>query len=154
MPLQLIHPAVVHFPIVFIISLLAVDSFALVKGVPLTGDTSLGRTSIVLAASAAIFAIIVYFFGDQAFDIALAAGTPDSILEPHVKMGTVTAAAIAVWGLLRGAGFWRGLSVQGGWTALVVLVEVVLVVMVLGTAFLGGQLVYDHGVAVSAKLGG
>lgn len=154
MPLQLIHPAVVHFPIVFIISLLAVDAFALVKGIPLTGDTSLGRASVILAASAAIFAIIVYFFGDQAFDIARAAGTPERILDPHVEMGTATAASIVLWGSLRGVGFWRGLSVRGGRTALVVLVEVVLVVMVITTAFLGGQLVYDHGVAVAAKLGG
>jgi uncharacterized membrane protein len=154
MPIQLIHPAAVHFPIVFVLSLFAVDGFALARDLPLTSHSGLGRASIVLVIFAGISAIVAYVFGDQAFDIARASGTKLSVLEAHEEMGTATATAVAVWGLLRGFAFWRGLSISGARSGAVVLVELVLVGLILTTAFYGGQLVYEHGVAVTTHRGG
>ncbi|MEZ5924024.1 MAG: DUF2231 domain-containing protein [Hyphomicrobiaceae bacterium] len=154
MPIQLIHPALVHFPIVFVISLLAVDVYAVWRGVPLTPHSGLGRASIILTALAALSAIAAFIFGDRAFDIALAAGTPEAVLEPHEQMGTMTTAFIAGWAVLRGLAFWRQLAIGTLLAGGVVLAEVVLVGLILTTALYGGQLVYEHGVGVIAHSAG
>lgn len=154
MPIQLIHPAVVHFPIVLVLLLFAVDIYALVRGVPLTSQTCLGRASMVLATCAAIFAIVAFFFGDQAYDIARAAGVKLSVLEAHEEMGTMTTVAICSWVVLRGLAFWRGMSISGRRAGAAMLAEFVLVGLVLTTAFYGGQLVYEHGVAVTIQRDG
>ncbi len=153
MPVQLIHPAIVHFPIVFVLSLFAVDSFALARGLPLTSGTELGRASMVLAAFAALFAILAFVFGDQAYDIARAAGTSVVVLEPHEELGTITAVAVIIWGVLRGFIYWRGFSLNGSRSGIVVFADFVLVGLILITAFYGGQLVYEHGIAVMTSKG-
>lgn len=147
--LEEIHPAIVHFPIVLVLCLFTIDFVAATKGQSLARGSRYGDISTVFAVAAALFAALAYFFGDQAYDIAVAANAPAGPLEVHEELGTITAAAIGLWGLVRLAMWWRNarFATWAPWG--VVAVEIVLCLLLFTTAYFGGRLVYDYGVAVS-----
>lgn len=154
MRLELVHPMVIHFPIVFAISLFALDSFALVRGQSLSARSPFGKASAVLAIAAGISAGIAFVFGDRAYDIALAVGkVPHAVLETHQDLGMMTALALGGWAVVRALAAWQSIEFGGLGRLIVVAVQGVLVVVVLATAWFGGQLVYDHGVAVVIQSG-
>ncbi len=69
-PIQHIHPMLVHFPIVFFLSLAAFDVIALARGVNVTGRSWAGTVSTVLALLAGASAVATWFFGDMALSVA------------------------------------------------------------------------------------
>ncbi|MEZ5799671.1 MAG: DUF2231 domain-containing protein, partial [Nitratireductor sp.] len=153
MRIELLHPAIVHFPIVLAISLLAVDGTATFRGAALTRGKALGNLAAVISVTAAIFALLAFALGDQAYDIAVAAGAPGEPLEMHEELGTMTALAILGWGALRAFGWWRAIPISGARSWIVTAIDGVLAVLVVLTAWYGGQLVYDFGVAVTRATG-
>jgi uncharacterized membrane protein len=154
MQLERIHPAIVHFPIVFVITLFVVDLAAALRARSLSAGTSWGNPSALLAGAAGVFAFLAFLFGDQAYDIALAAGTPEGLLESHEGLGTFTAFAVLGWAVLRAIAWWRRVDLGGNRAWGVVAADAVLVGCIVTTAWLGGGLVFDHGIAVAKAVTG
>jgi len=144
-----IHPMLVHFPIVFFLCLAVLDTIATLRGVPVTGRGGIGNVSTGLALLAGLFAIATYIFGDMALELAEAGGFHSDVAEIHEGLGAATAAAFAIWALVRVAAWWRNSSLRGGGAVLLSLVELAGAAVVVATAYYGGQLVYDLGVNVA-----
>src|SRR5690349_21709177 len=111
--LQHIHPILVHFPIVFFISLAAIDLIAASRGRVITGRGAHGNLALGLALAAGAFAIGAYFMGDMALEIAESGGFHSDIAEIHEALGETTAAAFGVWALIRLGLWWRDLRLSG-----------------------------------------
>jgi uncharacterized membrane protein len=139
----------VHFPIVFFLSLAILDAIATLRGVPVTGRGGIGNVSTGLAVLAGLFAIATYIFGDMALEFAEAGGFHNDVAEIHEHLGMATAAALAVWAIIRVVAWWRNANLRGGGAALLTLVELAGAATVLATAYYGGQLVYNLGVNVA-----
>jgi len=150
---QHIHPILVHFPIVFFITLAVVDLVATARGRITTGRGPLGNLSMGLALAAGAFAIAAYFMGDAALEIAESSGFHSDIAETHEALGEATAAAFAIWALIRLGLWWKDLRLTGAGALVVPLIEVAGAALVVATAYYGGQLVYDLGVNVAHAAG-
>ncbi|HET6156982.1 MAG TPA: DUF2231 domain-containing protein, partial [Dongiaceae bacterium] len=96
-----IHPMLVHFPIVFFLTLAVLDTIATLRGIPVTGRGAIGNVSTGLAMLAGLFAIVTYVFGDIALEAAEAGGFHNDIAEIHEGLGEATAAAFAIWAVVR-----------------------------------------------------
>jgi uncharacterized membrane protein len=154
-PIQQFHPILVHFPIVFILSLAAFDVIAVLRGAEVTGRSIAGRISVAIAILAGLSAAAAWIFGGVALDFAEAGGFSSGVAEIHESLGTVTAIAFVLWALLRAFAWWRDWQPGRGVQAVVALVEVAGALLVIATAYYGGQLVYDLGVNVTrAATGG
>ena len=144
-----IHPMLVHFPIVFFLSLAALDTIATLRGVPVTGRGGIGNVSTGLALLAGLFAIATYIFGDMALEYAESSGFHSDIAEIHEHLGMATAAAFGVWAIVRVAAWWRNARLSGGGAFALSLVELAGAAVVIATAYYGGQLVFNLGVNVA-----
>jgi uncharacterized membrane protein len=149
-----IHPMIVHFPIVFFLTLAALDTVLMIGGREIVGRGCTGSVSASLAVLAGLAAIVAFVFGDLAFDAAVSAGFPEADLETHEGLGTSTAIAFVVWALVRGYLWWRGSTVGGGLKVAAVVIELAGAALVIVTGYFGGQLVYELGVNVSRAAGG
>ena len=87
-PIEQFHPIVVHFPIVFFLSLVALDAVALLRKTPIDGRGGVANLSVGLAVLAGLAAVAAFTFGDAALDVALASGVAESRLETHQFLGT------------------------------------------------------------------
>ena len=152
-PLQHIHPMLIHFPIVFFLSLAAFDLIAAFRGVSVTGRSTAGTISFGLAVLAGLSALAAYFFGGIALDIAESGGFHSDVAEIHEGLGELTAIAFAIWAVLRGVAYWRNLRLSGKAAAITPVIELAGVALVIATAYYGGQLVFDLGVNVAAHAG-
>jgi uncharacterized membrane protein len=148
-PIQHIHPILVHFPIVFFLSLAALDVIATARGNMVTGRGALGNLSSGLAVLSGGFAVAAFLFGGMALDVAESGGFHSDIAETHEGLGTFTAVAFAVWALVRVFLWWRDIRVSRALSGAVSLLEVAGAILVVATAYYGGQLVYDLGVNVA-----
>ncbi len=151
--LEHIHPILVHFPIVFILTLATFDLIATLRGAPVTGRSAIGSVSAGLAVLAGAFAVVTYFFGDMALEIAEGHGFHSEIAEIHEGLGTTTAVVFGIWALVRAFLWWRDTRLTGGVAAIVPVLEVLGAALVVATAYYGGQLVYDLGVNVGHVAG-
>jgi len=146
---QHIHPILVHFPIVFFLSLAAIDAIAAARGYVVTGRGTIGNLSSGLAVLAGGFAIVTYLFGGMALDFAESGGFHSDVAEIHEGLGEFTAIAFAIWAAIRVFMWWRDLRLGRAVSAAVSLVEIAGAGLVVATAYYGGQLVYELGVNVS-----
>ncbi len=152
-PLEQFHPMLLHFPIVLIMVALVIDALAFARGVPLGGSGTYARFSLAIVIAAGVAALATAMMGDVALDIAKDRGVSEAILEGHEELGMTTAWLLAGWAVLRGLAAWRRIPLAGGRVAGIVAVELVLVGLIIATAWMGGNLVYDHGVNVAAAMG-
>lgn len=148
-PIQHIHPMLVHFPIVFIFVLAAFDLFATLRGHKVTGRTIAGNISTAVAVSAAVFAVLAMVFGDMALGVAEAGGFSSDIAEIHEGLGSTVAIALVVWALIRLVLWWRDTRLSGVTAAAMPVVAIAGAGLVVATAYYGGQLVFDLGVNVA-----
>lgn len=144
-----IHPVIVHFPIVFFLSLVAFDTVTAVRGAPLAGRTSTGNISTGLALLAGLSAVVAFAFGDLAYDIARSAGYNETQLEIHEELGTWTAILLATWAVVRAYIWWRGAALVNRVRLAVLGIEFGGAALIITTAYFGGYLVYDLGVNVA-----
>lgn len=149
-----VHPMLVHFPIVFFVTLALLDTVATLRGAPVTGRTGLGNASTGLAVLASLFAIASFIFGDMALEFAESKGFESEIAEMHEHLGMAVAAAFTVWAIVRLVAWWRNASWRGGRAAGLVIVELAGAALVAFTAYYGGQLVYNLGVNVNQAVSG
>ena len=145
-----IHPMLVHFPIVLVLIAIATQLLTLIRGGDLTERAclpSIGLGGLILGAAGALAAAV---FGDIALDHALDLGFPKGPLEIHQALGLTTTWLFVALALLNGLAWWRRISLKTarGWS--VALVGVVGCVILLLTAYHGGNLVYKIGVNVDA----
>lgn len=148
-PIDQFHPMIVHFPIVFLLSLAALDTIALTRHAHIDGRGCVANLSAGLAVLAGAAAAVAYFFGDIALDAAVSKGIAEARLETHETLGTTTAILLIIWGLVRAFLWWRKRPLSNGRAWVVALVEVALALLIITTAYYGGQLVYDLGVNVT-----
>ena len=87
--LQHVHPVLVHFPIVFFLTLAAFDMVAAFRGKAVTGRSSAANASTGLALLAGLSAIVTYFFGDLALTIAEDGGFSSEIAEILTREGVI-----------------------------------------------------------------
>ncbi len=147
-PVQHIHPMLVHFPIVLIFLLTAFDLFATIFGRSVTGRTAVGNISTSVAVLTAIFAIATFFFGGMALDFAEASGFHSDVAETHESLGEMVAIATSIYAAIR-AGLWlRDIRVTGLPSMIFPVAAIACSLLVTATAYYGGQLVYDLGVNV------
>jgi uncharacterized membrane protein len=147
-----IHPMLIHFPLALLPVALAAQGLAMLKGESLFGRHCLSSTGVALIALAALGAIVAAVFGDMARDQAVASGVPMASLETHEELGQLSAVLLSGLALLeiwwyRKARTDRVLS----WGFLIAGGGVLIVLLT--TAWFGGQLVYELGVNVSHAAG-
>jgi uncharacterized membrane protein len=147
--IALIHPMLVHFPIVLLITAVAMDIIVLL----IKKDLS-DRQCLPLIASSALLlgtlaAGVAAIFGDMALDKAVSLGFPIGPLETHETLALITIAVFSLHSLLRLLAIWRRYPLQGsvGWIS--ALPGMVGVVLLIATAYYGGELVYHLGVNVA-----
>ena len=153
LPLEQIHPFVIHFPIVFFLSLFVLDLYAWLRNIPLDGRGGVANLSAGLAILAGLGATIAALFGAAALGVAQSGGVPEALTELHETLGGVTASAFALWGLIRAFVWYRKLTLGKSMTSGLVAVEFILAALIVVTAYFGGQLVYEFGVNVSVPTG-
>ena len=148
-PVQHIHPMLVHFPIVLIFLLAIFDLTSALRGNSVSGRTVAGNISAALAVMTGIFAVATFYFGGMALDVAEAGGFHSDIAEIHESLGSAVAIAAGLYALIR-AGLWlRDVRLKGALNLMFPVAAVFGAVMVTATAYYGGQLVYELGVNVS-----
>lgn len=144
-----IHPMLVHFPIVFALTLAVFDIVATTAGKPVTGRSAVGNASTALAVLAALGALASFAFGDMALEIAESTGWSSETAEIHEHLGMATTAILVIWALARVFAWLRNVRLPGWARTLVPVVELGGAAAVLVTAYFGGQLVYNLGVNVA-----
>ena len=148
-PSYLIHPMIVHFPIVLFLLLPLVDAYALVGGRDLAERSCVPNVALVTLLLGVLAGVVAMVFGDIAADHAVGAGFPTAPIERHEDFATTTVVCFAVLAAVRLFAYWRGIPLAGwrGW--LFLLVTLVGAGLILTTAYFGGHLVYDLGVNVA-----
>ena len=148
----LIHPMLVHFPIVLMIIALAMDLIVLLTKKDLTSRESLPLIALSALLLGTLSAGIAAIFGDIASDRALSLGFPIGPIETHEELALITIAVFCFHCLLRLFALWRGYHLRGyiGWIS--TLPGIVGVVLLIYTAYYGGELVYHFGVNVARVL--
>jgi len=145
-----IHPMLVHFPIVFLITAVVLD----IIGLSIKKDLASRECLPLIALSALLLgtlsAGIAAIFGDIALDKAISLGFPSGPLETHETIALITIAVFSIHSLLRLLAFWRRYPLRGfsGWIS--TLPGMVGLVLLIGAAYYGGELVYHFGVNVAA----
>lgn len=152
MPLEHIHPMVVHFPIVLALLALVFDLWWLARGRVAAAPPLIRlRIGTVLLALGAAAAVVAFLFGDMAYDIAVSKGVAAATLETHEGWGTTTMLVYVASALVRLFLWWRRLDEKPAGIALAIALAAVVAGMVVTTAYSGGHLVYDLGVNVSPR---
>ena len=139
-----IHPIIVHFPIALLCVSVAFDILA--RRWPGSG---LRDTSFYCLLAGALGAALAVVTGGMEEELAERAGAPESVLELHESLGTVTLIVfVALLGLR--------LAMQRGWIKdippLTLGLGVIGVVLLALTGYWGGELVYVYGIGVKAMM--
>lgn len=139
-----IHPIVVHFPIALLCASVAFD--ALASRWPTAGLREASLYSLLAGVMSAALAVAT---GGMEEDLAKRAGAPESVLDLHESLGTVT---LVVFVVLLGS----RLAMQWGWLkeirSLTLGLGVIGIVILALTGYWGGELVYTYGIGVKAVM--
>ena len=149
LPITEIHPILVHFPIVFLLSAEGIAIVLLARGVDMGARQHWPLTATYMLLAGTAFAALAAFFGDIALDHAIAAGFPAAPLETHEAFALTTLTLFILHSIMRVVALLRRYTLTGlrGWMA--ELPGLIGIVSLLYTAYLGGHLVYDLGVNVA-----
>jgi len=150
--IALVHPMLVHFPIVLLITAGSLDVIILLIKKDLANRQCLPLVALSALLLGTMSAGIAAIFGDIALDKAISLGFPRGPLETHETLALITIAVFSVYCLLRLLALWRRIPLRGriGWVS--ALPGMVGVVLLIFTAYYGGELVYHFGVNVTAAL--
>jgi uncharacterized membrane protein len=150
MSIALIHPMLVHFPIVLLITAVVMDIILLLIKKDLTDRQCLPLVALSALLLGTLSAGLAAIFGDMALDRAISLGFPSGPLETHETLALITIAVFSLHCLLRLLALWRRYPLRGfsGWIS--ALPGIVGLVLLITTAYYGGELVYHFGVNVAA----
>jgi len=146
---QHIHPMLVHFPIVLIILLAAIELVAVFLGRDVSGRTPVGNLATGMVVIAALAAVAAFYFGDYALSFAEAGGFESGVAEVHESLGKLVAVAASIWAIVRSVLWLRDVRIVRPLAFVFPLVSVVGAGLIVWTAYYGGLLVFDLGVNVS-----
>jgi uncharacterized membrane protein len=147
-PIAEIHPMLVHFPIVLWICAEAIAVIILIRGGNLSAREHWPLTAFYALLAGTAFGVLAAVFGDIAMDHAVAAGFPSHPIEIHEIFAIITIAAFVLHSMLRLMAIWNQTTLTGirGWVA--ELPGFIGLILLITTAYLGGELVYHIGVNV------
>ena len=150
--IAMVHPMLVHFPIVLLITACSLDIIVLLIKKDLANRQCLPLVALSVLLLGTMSAGIAAIFGDIALDKAISLGFPRDPLETHETLTLITIAVFSVHCLLRLLALWRRIPLRGriGWVS--ALPGMVGVVLLIFTAYYGGELVYHYGVNVATAL--
>ncbi len=151
--IEQLHPMILHFPIVLITVLAAIDLFALWRRLPIGGRDTYASMAAAIAVATGAFAALAAALGDTALEIAISRGVSPALADIHETLGTTAAWLFGAWAIARAYVWWKRIPLEGGRKIGVVVVDVALVAFIVVVAYFGGQLVYEHGVNVMPKVG-
>jgi len=137
-----IHPMVVHFPIAFLFTFLIVDLFG-----TLTNKDDWRFFASGLLYLGVFFSGLAVLAGFQAEESVKHGSNVHEIMETHEMFGLSVlgfATILAIWR------FFAKNSLQGANNALFLTLAIILNILLMLGADLGGFMVYKHGVAVEA----
>lgn len=145
-----IHPMLAHFPIVLWVSAEFIAVIQLLRGADLGSRQHWPLTAFYALLGGTLFAALAAVFGDIASEHAIAAGFPEAPIERHETFAIITLSIFSVHALVRLLAIWRGYALTGlrGWLA--ELPGLIGIVLLVATAYYGGELVYHLGVNVAA----
>lgn len=143
-----IHPMLVHFPIVLFILALGLYFYLLVTRQDMAARKCLSVTAAVFLVGGVVSALVAAGFGDIALDAAVDKGFPDHTLEEHEELAGTTIIIFGVLAVILLGAIWKKVQFDGAKGAVFFLAMVAGTVMLLDTAFHGGELVYKEGVNV------
>ena len=148
-PITEVHPMLVHFPIVLWICAEVMAVIILLRGGDLSARQHWPLTAFYALLGGTLFACLAAFFGDIALDHAVAAGFPTHPLEIHQAFALTTLGIFGLHAILRLLAIWRRYALAGlrGWMA--ELPGLIGIVLLIFTAYYGGELVYHLGVNVA-----
>jgi len=148
--IALIHPMLVHFPIVLLITAVAMDIIVLLIKKDLANRECLPLIALSALLLGTVSAGIAAIFGDIALEQAISLGFPSGPLETHEMFALITLVVFIVHSLLRLFAVWRRYPLRGfsGWIS--ALPGMVGLVLLIATAYFGGELVYHFGVNVAS----
>lgn len=144
-----LHPLVIHFPIVLLITAAAVDLIDAVFERP----DWLGTVATSLYVTGAAAAVAAYLTGLQAASTVFVPGMAHPIVDDHRNWALVTAWYFAGVALVRVAAWRVGVPRARSHRLWLLAAGVVGVLLVQQTADRGARLVYEHGVGVIAAPG-
>lgn len=144
-----IHPMLVHFPIVLILFGVGLELLVMALGADPAEHRCLPNTALAALLLSALSAVVAAMFGDIALDKAASLGFPRTPMETHAAFGFTTMWFFIVLSAVYLFAWWQRYSLRGwkGWGLFVI--GLVGVVLVLITAYHGGDLVYRIGVNVA-----
>jgi len=144
-----IHPILVHFPIALLIIAVFVDMILLLIKRDLSARQCLPMVALSVLLLGTLSAYLAAFFGDIAKDNAISLGFPSGPLEIHETMATITMVIFSLYSLLRLLALWRKYPLRGamGWLAMIP--GILGLILLIITAYYGGELVYHYGVNVA-----
>jgi uncharacterized membrane protein len=147
--IALVHPMLVHFPIVLLFTACAMDIILLSIKKDLTNRQCLPMIAISALLLGTLSAGFAAIFGDIALDKAISLGFPSGPLETHEELALITIAVFSFHCLLRLLALWRKYPLRGyiGWIS--ELPGMAGLVLLIFTAYYGGELVYHFGVNVA-----
>jgi len=149
-PVEHIHPMLVHFPIVlFTLALLIDAGLVLVRQRDLASRHCLTMTGLAALGIGLVFAILAAVFGDMALDIAVDKGFDQAPLEEHEGLAGITIAVFGLLALVQVVAAWRSIPLSGRRGQAFVAVMAIGFLLLVSTAYHGGELVYGLGVNVA-----
>lgn len=135
-----LHPMLVHFPIALLFVSVALDAYG-----RLTDSKTFAPAAYLLLALGVGSGILALIAGNFAEEVAEEAGVPESLIESHETIATVT---LAIFGALLLYRFVRRYMDQPDLDRAYLVAAFLGLGSLAATGYLGGQLVYQHGAGV------
>lgn len=145
-----IHPMLVHFPIVYFITAAVIFLFLAWKSGNLAARESLPVTGCVALVLGLLMAYLAAIFGDISLDIAVAKGFDKAPIERHELMAMITLTIFSLLAAVLLAAIWKKIPLTGRRAWGFFAVSAVGIVLLIVTAYFGGELVYHIGVNVDS----
>jgi uncharacterized membrane protein len=150
LPIEHIHPILVHFPIVLLPIAVVLDTIAVSRHGNLGTIKGLSAVSLVALTVGTLAALAAALFGSLAMEVAVQKGYTEALFEDHESLAWTTVSFFGALTCFRAYAWRREINLAGvrGWS--IVAAGMLGVTILIATAFHGGELVYNHGVNVAA----